>query len=188
MSRIGKKPIPIPDGVTVRVDACCVTATGPRGTQEVVVRPEMTVKQENDELRVSPKGHSRLHRSLHGLTRTLLANALAGVYDGFTKQLEIKGVGYRAAVEDEKLVLHLGFSHPVEFTIPEGIKVEVKKNLITISGNDKQLVGETAARLRRLRPPEPYKGKGIKYTDEVIRRKAGKAAKAAAAAVGGAAK
>lgn len=181
MSRIGKKPIIIPDSVTFKVDACCVTVTGPRGTLELVVRPEMAVKQDNQTVEVAPKGHSRLHRALHGLTRTLIANAVEGVTNGFTKQLEIKGVGYRAAVEDQVLVLHLGFSHPINFPIPEGIAIEVKKSTVTLTGNDKQLVGETAARIRRLRPPEPYKGKGIKYSDEIIRRKAGKAAKAAGA-------
>lgn len=179
MSRIGKKPVIIPEGTKVTLEDMTLKATGPKGELSVVLRPEMKITVGEDTIAVEPKGNTRLHRSLFGLTRTLIDNVVQGVNAGFSKQLEMKGVGYKAAVEEGKLVLHLGFSHPINFEIPEGIAIEVKKNQMTISGIDKQLVGETAARIRRLRPPEPYKGKGIKYADEIIRRKAGKTAKAA---------
>jgi len=181
MSRIGKKPIIIPEGVTANIQAAHIDVKGPRGELRVDFRPEIKVTLDAGQIIVNPKANSRIHRALFGLTRTLINNAVLGVTEGFTKQLEMKGVGYKAAVEGETLVLHLGFSHPVNFAIPTGINIEVKKNIMTLSGFDKQLVGETAARVRRLRPPEPYKGKGIKYSDEIIRRKAGKTAKAAGA-------
>jgi len=181
MSRIGKKPIIIPEGVTANIEAAHVRVMGPKGELRVDFRPEMKVEAVEGQIIVSPKANSRVHRALFGLTRTLINNAVLGVTEGYTKQLEMKGVGYKAGVEGETLVLHLGFSHPVNFAIPTGINIEVKKNIITLSGPDKQLVGETAARVRRLRPPEPYKGKGIKYAGEIIRRKAGKTAKAAGA-------
>lgn len=182
MSRIGKKPIIIPEGTKVSYDNNVFETTGHKGTLSVDIRPEMNVDITGESITVVPKGKSRTHRSLFGLTRTLIDNAVKGVNEGYTRILEMKGVGYKAIVEGESLVLHLGFSHPINFAIPEGIGIEVKKNQMTISGRDKQLVGETAARIRRLRPPEPYKGKGIKYSDEVIRRKAGKTAKAAGSA------
>lgn len=182
MSRIGKKPIIIPEGVTANVAAAHIDFRGPKGEITVRFRPEMKVELKDSQINVRPKANSRLHRALFGLTRTIINNGALGVSTGFTKQLEMKGVGYKAAVEGDTLVLHIGFSHPLNFPLPAGIEIEVKKNHITISGIDKQLVGETAARIRRLRPPEPYKGKGIKYADEIIRRKAGKTAKAAGAA------
>ncbi len=181
MSRIGKKPIIIPEGVTANLAAAHIEFKGPKGEISVSYRPEMKVELKDGQILVSPKANSRLHRALFGLTRTLLSNGAMGVSVGFTKQLEMKGVGYRATVEGETLVLQLGYSHAINFPIPDGMIIEVKKNQINISGIDKQLVGETAARIRRLRPPEPYKGKGIKYADEIIRRKAGKTAKAAGA-------
>lgn len=181
MSRIGKKPIVIPESVTASIAAAHVDVKGPRGELRVDFRPEMFVTLKDGQITVAPKANSRIHRALFGLTRTLINNAVIGVTEGYVKQLEMKGVGYKAVVEGETLVLHLGFSHPVNFAIPSGIVIEAKKNILTISGFDKQLVGETAARIRRLRPPEPYKGKGIKYTGEIIRRKAGKTAKAAGA-------
>ena len=179
MSRIGKKPIIIPENITVKQNGNSLEIKGEKGTLTVKTHPDMSVEINGNNIIVTPKKKDRLSRSLHGLTRTLISNAIDGVGGGFTKQLEMKGVGYKAEVKDKELVLNLGFSHPVIFNIPDTISIEVKKNTITITGPDKQLVGETAARIRRLRPPEPYKGKGIKYVDEVIRRKAGKAAKAA---------
>lgn len=182
MSRIGKKPIILPEGVTANQAATHIEFTGPKGNINVRYRPEMKVELKDGQITVSPKANSRMHRALYGLTRTIINNGAIGVRTGFSKQLDMKGVGYKAVVESDVLVLHLGYSHPINFQIPSGIEIEVKKNQITISGIDKQLVGETAARIRRLRPPEPYKGKGIKYSDEIIRRKAGKTAKAAGAA------
>jgi large subunit ribosomal protein L6 len=178
MSRIGKKPVIIPEGTKVALADMTLKVTGPKGELTVPLRPEMKVTVGEDIITVEPRGHTRLHRSLFGLTRTLINNAVLGVNEGFSKQLEIKGVGYKVSVEENKLVLHLGFSHPINFEIPAGIAIEAKKNQVTVTGIDKQLVGETAARIRRLRPPEPYKGKGIKYAGEIIRRKAGKTAKA----------
>ena len=178
MSRIGKKPVIIPENTEVTFTNSTLNAAGPKGELSVELRPEMKITIAKNTISVEPKGSTRLHRSLFGLTRTLIDNTVRGVNDGFSKRLEMKGVGYKAVVEGETLTLHLGFSHPVNFKIPAGIEVETKKNQITVSGADKQLVGETAARIRRLRPPEPYKGKGIKYADEIIRRKAGKTAKA----------
>ena len=178
MSKVGKKPIIIPDDVTVTLEGRNVTATGPKGTLSYELTELVEIKIEDKTLSVNPLGTSRSFRAMHGLTRTLINNLIVGVSTGFTKDLEMKGVGYKAVPGDKVLVLSLGFSHPINFPIPEGITIEVKKNTISIIGIDKQLVGETAAQIRRLRPPEPYKGKGIKYADEVIRRKAGKTAKA----------
>jgi len=178
MSKIGNKPIIIPENVQVKINERTVLVTGPKGELSYALTPLVDVKVEDNNLIVNPLGTSRSYRAMHGLTRTLINNMVVGVSMGFNKDLEMKGVGYKAAVQENDLVLSLGYSHPINFPIPSGIEITVKKNTISIAGIDKQLVGETAAQIRRLRPPEPYKGKGIKYADEVIRRKAGKTAKA----------
>jgi large subunit ribosomal protein L6 len=182
MSRIGKQPIAIPDGVTVQADGGRVTVKGPGGTLDERVSPDMRVAIEGGEVRVERPSDEREHRALHGLTRSLIANMVEGVTKGFERKLEIQGVGYRVALKGRDLELQLGFSHPVDFAAPEGIDFEVPApNRITVKGIDKQLVGETAAKIRKLRKPEPYKGKGIRYEGEYVRKKAGKAAKAAMA-------
>jgi large subunit ribosomal protein L6 len=175
MSRVGQKPIGIPDGVQVQVEQNHITVKGPKGQLEWDFNPEMKVVLDNGQIKIERPSDQKLHRSLHGLTRTLIDNMVTGVTRGFEKKLEIVGVGYRAKVEGEKLALQLGFSHPVQFSIPKGIQVEVQKQTaIRVWGIDKQQVGQVAANIRALKPPEPYKGKGIKYVDEVIKRKAGK--------------
>jgi large subunit ribosomal protein L6 len=175
MSRIGKRPILIPEGVRVELGEGNISVAGPRGRLSLRLHPSIVVSAEDGQLRCRRPSDGKLHRSLHGLTRTLVANMVAGVTKGFDKKLELIGVGYRASVQGSKLTLMLGYSHPLVVPIPEGIKISVEsQNVLTISGADKQLVGEIAAKIRRLRPPEPYKGKGIKYADERIRRKAGK--------------
>jgi large subunit ribosomal protein L6 len=181
MSRIGKQPVEIPSGVDVAIDGARVTVKGPRGTLEQTFHEEMRIVREDGEIRVERPSDEGFHRSLHGLSRTLLANMVEGVTKGFEKRLEIVGVGYRAALKGKALELALGFSHPVTVPAPEGIEFEVPApNRITIRGNDKQAVGEIAANIRKLRKPEPYKGKGIRYEGEYVRKKAGKAAKGAA--------
>jgi large subunit ribosomal protein L6 len=181
MSRIGKQPVEIPNGVDVTVDGSRVTVKGPRGTLEQTFHAEMRIVREDGVVRVERPSDEGFHRSLHGLSRTLLANMVEGVTKGFEKRLEIVGVGYRAALKGKDLELALGFSHPVSVPAPEGIEFEVPApNRITIRGNDKQAVGEIAANIRKLRKPEPYKGKGIRYEGEYVRKKAGKAAKGAA--------
>ena len=178
MSRIGRAPISVPAGVDVSVDGSRVAVKGPKGQLEQVFRPEMAIILEDSVLRVERPSDERLHRSLHGLTRSLLANMVVGVTEGYEKRLEIVGVGYRAAMKGNDIELALGFSHPVVVTAPEGIEFEVPQpTRITIRGIDKQLVGEVAAGIRKLRKPEPYKGKGIRYEGEYVRKKAGKAAK-----------
>ena len=178
MSRIGKLPIAIPEGVEVTINGQVVTAKGPLGTEVVDVRPEITVTKEENTLVVTRANDDRKSRSLHGLSRTLVANAVNGVKNGFEKKLEIVGVGYRAAMEGNTLNLALGYSHPVAIVAPEGIKIVVEANTkITVSGSNKQTVGDVAAEIRSKRPPEVYKGKGIKYAGEYIRRKAGKTGK-----------
>ena len=176
MSRIGKMPITVPAGVEVTVAAGnVVTVKGPKGSLTQALRPEMIIKQEGNVVTVERPSDDKLHRSLHGLTRTLLHNMVVGVSEGYKKELEINGVGYRAAKEGKNLVLTIGYSHLV--TVPEidGISIDVPApNRVVISGCDKQAVGQFAAEVREKRPPEPYKGKGIKYVDEVIRRKVGK--------------
>ena len=176
MSRIGKKPVIIPANVTVTVaDENVVTVKGPKGTLTSTFHQNMIIKQEGAVLTVSRPDDQHEHKSLHGLTRTLLSNMVVGVSKGFTKELEINGVGYRASKEGNKLVLNIGYSHPVNMEEPEGVTVEVPSpNKVIVNGIDKQKVGQFAAEIREKRPPEPYKGKGIKYVDEVIRRKAGK--------------
>ncbi|MGD8400301.1 MAG: 50S ribosomal protein L6 [Bacillota bacterium] len=179
MSRIGRKPIVIPQGVQIEVAANTVKVTGPKGVLTQTVHPEIKVIQENDMLRVERPSDDKLHRSLHGLTRSLVANMVVGVTNGFTKALEINGVGYRAAIQGKNLMLTMGYSHPVEVKPLPGIEFEVPAvNRIIVKGLDKQVVGQMAAQIRSVREPEPYKGKGIKYETEVIRRKAGKAGKA----------
>ncbi len=182
MSRIGKQPIPLPTGVTVTVKAPDVTVQGPKGTITLRLHHRMNVATTEKEATVSvPSPDNRNDRALWGLGRQLVANAVEGVSKGFEKRLEITGVGFKAAVQGTALHLNLGFSHPIDFAPPTGITLAVEKNVIVISGVDKQVVGETAAKIRRFKPPEPYKGKGIKYVGEVIRRKAGKVMKAAGA-------
>ena len=178
MSRIGKLPVAIPAGVTVEVkEGNVVTVKGPKGTLERALAPEMTIKVEDGHVVVTRPSDLKKMKSLHGLTRTLVNNMIVGVSAGYTKTLEINGVGYRAAKSGNKLTLNLGYSHPVELVDPEGIEYKVDQNKIIISGIDKEKVGQFAAEIRDKRRPEPYKGKGIKYSDEVIRRKVGKTGK-----------
>ena len=178
MSRIGKLPIAIPAGVDVTIDGSTVTVKGPQGTLTRTVHGNIAVAVENNEIVVTRPNDEKLNRSLHGLTRTLIANMVEGVAHGYKKELEINGIGYRAAMQGTQLVMNIGFSHQVFMDQPEGIKIEVPSpNKIVISGPDKQKVGQFAAEVREKRPPEPYKGKGIKYVDEHIRRKEGKAGK-----------
>lgn len=178
MSRIGRQPVAIPAGVDVKVDGSTVTVKGPKGTLTRTVHSNMSVALEDGKVTVTRPNDSNLNKSLHGLTRTLIANMIEGVEKGYSKELEVNGVGYRAAKQGKDLVLNIGFSHQVIMPEPEGITVEVPgPNKIIISGPDKQKVGQFAAEVREKRPPEPYKGKGIKYADEHIRRKEGKAGK-----------
>lgn len=181
MSRVGKKPIELPPGVDVIINGNVVTVKGPKGELKRTLHPLVTVTREGAVLQVSRKDDERQARALHGLTRALLANMVAGVSTGFKKTLEIgaESVGYRAEMSGKNLVLYLGYSHPIEFSPPPGISLQTdpKTRTIEVSGIDKELVGEVAAQVRKLRPPEPYKGKGIRYQGEVVRRKAGKAGK-----------
>ena len=178
MSRIGKMPIAIPGGVTVEVaENNHVTVKGPKGTLERTLPSVLTIKQENGELKVERPNDEKETRALHGLTRALINNMVVGVTDGYTKTLEINGVGYRAAKQGKKLTLSLGFSHPVEMEDPEGIETKVVDNKIEVTGIDKEKVGQYAAVIRDKKKPEPYKGKGIKYINETIRRKVGKTGK-----------
>jgi len=174
MSRIGKKPVPIPAGVEVKVGAEAVQIKGPKGSLSTPVHPTVAYSVEGSEVIVSRVDDSRLARGQHGLRRTLLANCIDGVTKGFQRTLEVIGVGYKVAVQGKKVVLTVGFSHPVEYPLPQGVDAAVDGVKLVLSGIDKQLIGEVAAQIRRVRPPEPYKGKGIKYVEEHIRRKAGK--------------
>lgn len=176
MSRIGRMPIAVPAGVTVTVaDANVVTVKGPKGTLTKELHPDMIIKMEGNELTVSRPSEIKMHKALHGLTRTLLSNMVVGVTDGFEKKLEVNGVGYRAQLQGKKLVMNLGYSHSVEMDPVDGVTIEVPSaNEIIIKGIDNQVVGQFAAQVREKRPPEPYKGKGIKYATEHIRRKEGK--------------
>lgn len=177
MSRIGKAPIPVPSGVTVDLKGSDISVKGPKGQLHRTVRPEVVLKQEDGKLIVERTADTREVRSLHGLTRTLVANMVKGVTEGFTQNLEIVGVGYRAVMEGRKLVMQLGYSHSVEIEPPQGLEIAVGKgNILTVSGIDKQAVGDLSAFIRSKRAPEVYKGKGVKYQGEFIRRKAGKAA------------
>jgi large subunit ribosomal protein L6 len=176
MSRIGKNPVVIPAGVTVTIDGNTVKVKGPRGELTRTLHPEMKVAMENGQVTVSRPSDASNHKALHGLSRTLVANMVEGVTKGFSKQLDIVGVGYKAEVRPYGLQLTLGFSHAVEYKAPQGIKLSAPQpTQIIVEGANKEIVGQVAAELRSLRPPEPYKGKGIKYTGEQIRRKAGKA-------------
>ena len=178
MSRIGKKPIDIPQGVEVKIEGQVVTAKGSLGTEVVNVRPEISVKMENNQVILTKNSDSREADALYGLSRTLVANAIIGVKEGFEKKLEINGVGYRAQMQGKTLNMALGYSHPVDIVPPEGITISVEANTkITVKGSNKQMVGDIAALIRSKRKPEVYKGKGIKYEGEYIRRKAGKAGK-----------
>lgn len=178
MSRIGKTPIAIPDGVEVKIEGNTLTAKGPKGSESVVFPDEIEVKIEEKEVVVNRKSDDRKSRSLHGLFRTLVSNAIIGVKTPFEKKLEIVGVGYRAAMQGSAINLSLGYSHPVIIEAPQGITISVEANTkITVSGSNKQMVGDIAALIRSKRPPEVYKGKGIKYEGEYIARKAGKAGK-----------
>ena len=178
MSRIGKLPIAIPAGVDVTIDGSTVTVKGPKGNLSRQFHPNITIEKNGNALDVKRPDDAQRNRALHGLTRSLLANMVTGVNDGFTKNLEVNGVGYRAVKEGNRLVLNLGYSHQVIMEAPEGVNVEVPQpSKIVISGSDKQKVGQFAAEVREKRPPEPYKGKGIKYAAEVIRRKEGKSGK-----------
>ena len=180
MSRIGKQPIPVPNGVKVKIKGTHVTVTGNKGTLERDIRPEIGLKQEGDQLIVSPKGTSKKVMAFWGLTKTLLNNMILGVDKGFEKKLIVEGVGYRAKVQKNILVLSVGYSNPVDFQLPKGITADVdKNNKITLDGIDKELLGLTAARIREIRKPEPYKGKGIRYENEHIVRKVGKSGAAA---------
>jgi large subunit ribosomal protein L6 len=176
MSRIGRRPIAIPSGVDVTLDGNLVRVKGPKGELSRQLHRDVIVRREDGEIRVERPSDGPEHRSLHGLSRTLVANMVEGVTTGFTKILEIVGVGYRAETKPFGLTLALGYSHPIEYKAPEGITLRaVNPTTVEVSGTDKEVVGQVAAEIRSLRPPEPYKGKGVKYQGEVIRRKAGKA-------------
>ena len=176
MSRIGRKSIEIPKGVTLDIKPDVISAKGPKGTLTLRRHKDIEVKQEGNEVVFSRTSEEKPVRAAHGLMRALTSNLIVGVTKGFERQLEINGVGYRAEVKGPTIVLTLGFSHPVEYKLPDGVAAKVEKNIIVLSSIDKQLLGAAAAKIRSFRPPEPYKGKGIKYVEETILRKAGKAA------------
>ena len=178
MSRIGKLPVEIPQGVEVKVENNVVTAKGPKGEESVTIRPEIEVKLDGNHIVLTRVHDVRKSRSLHGLSRTLVQNVITGVKDGFEKKLEIQGVGYRAQMQGTSINLQLGYSHPIVIEPPKGITIAVEANTkITVSGSNKQMVGDIAALIRSKRPPEVYKGKGVRYEGEYVRRKAGKAGK-----------
>jgi large subunit ribosomal protein L6 len=178
MSRIGKRPIDIPNKVTINIDGQHVAVKGPKGELDRVLPEQVTIEQEGDTLRVVRVNESRAARERHGLARTLVANMVEGVSTGFQRRLEIQGVGYRAQVQGRNLILNVGYSKPVEIVPPEGIQIAVENNTnVIVSGINKEIVGNTAARIRAVRPPEVYKGKGIRYAGEMVRRKAGKTGK-----------
>jgi large subunit ribosomal protein L6 len=174
MSRIGKKPISIPNGVEISVDNGLLTVKGPKGKLTRQMHPRVSVTAGKDEIAVSVSDESRESKAIHGLSRMLVANMVTGVSTGFEKALEIVGVGYRAELQGKTAILNVGYSQPVHFELPEGVEAKIDKTKITLSSIDKELLGLTAAKIRGVRKPEPYKGKGIRYADEVIRRKAGK--------------
>ncbi|PWB72605.1 50S ribosomal protein L6 [candidate division GN15 bacterium] len=178
MSRIGKRPVHVPDKVKVDLAGSVIKVTGPKGALEHTIHPDMTVTIKGSEVAVTRPSDLKKHRALHGLTRALIQNMTVGVSKGFNRQLQIVGVGFRAEVRGKALILYLGFSHPTVVVPPAGVNVSVdaKENKITVEGIDKELVGQTAAKIRSLRPPEPYKGKGVRYVDEQVRQKAGKTA------------
>jgi large subunit ribosomal protein L6 len=175
MSRIGRKILPMPKGVTLTQKPGSVSVKGPKGELTKAVPPGITIKTESDKIQVLRADDSHENRSKHGLVRAHLANMVKGVTDGWTRELEINGVGYRAEVTGDAMTMALGYSHPIVFKLPKGVSAKVEKNRIMLSSADRDLVGQTAAKVRELRPPEPYKGKGVKYTEEVIKRKVGKA-------------
>ena len=182
MSRIGKMPVKIPKGVTIKVEPGEILVSGAKSQLRTPLPPGILAKVEEGELRLTRDQDTKQKRALHGLARALAANSVRGVTEGFTRELDIVGIGYRAQVAGKKLQLSLGYSHPVEFDIPDGIEIRVDKQIhLVVTGADRHLVGQVSANIRRLRLPEPYKGKGIRYTDETIRRKAGKVGKTAAA-------
>ncbi len=175
MSRVGRQPITIPSGVQITIQDRHITVKGPKGQLEWDYPSPITVRQEDVELIVERPDENRRNRSLHGTTRALIQNMVTGVSSGFERKLEINGVGYRASVQDQTMTLELGYSHPIKYELPEGISANVEKNVqITLQGIDKRILGEAAAKIRSFRPPEPYKGKGVKYLEEQIRRKVGK--------------
>ena len=174
MSRIGKLPIQIPSGVEVKFGSDVIEVNGPKGVLSTPMHPSLVYEQDNGVVSIKRADDARDTRAQHGLRRSLLANCIEGVSKGFSKTLEVIGVGYKVAVSGSSIELSVGYSHPVKMDLPKELDAKVEGNKLTISGADKQLVGEMAARIRRVRPPEPYKGKGIKYSDEIIRRKAGK--------------
>lgn len=179
MSRIGRLPIPVPAGVDVVLTGSHISVTGSRGTLERLLPPAMLLKVDDDVITVSRPTDTTTHRAMHGLTRTLVANMVTGVSQGFRRDLDLVGVGFRAAKQGNDLVLSLGYSHPIRYTPPEGVTIEVPQPAqISVSGANKELVGQVAAKIRSFRKPEPYKGKGVLYRGEVIRRKAGKSGKA----------
>ena len=179
MSRIGKKAVPIPSGVTAKIEGQEIKVKGPKGELTFIAPEEIALEQKGAAVAVNPRDESKRARSMWGMARTRVANLMTGVTAGYTETLEIQGVGYRAAMDGKDLVLNVGFSHPVRFNAPDGISYALDgQTKVAIIGIDKQAVGEEAARIRRVRPPEPYKGKGIRYEGEVVRRKAGKAGKA----------
>jgi large subunit ribosomal protein L6 len=178
MSRIGKLPVMIPAGVKVTIANNEILVEGPKGKMKVGLKPDIMIENKDNVIHVTRKGDLNFQKSLHGLYRVLIDNMITGVTKGYERKLEINGTGFKAVVQGKKIVLNLGYSHPIEYEIPEGIKIVVEENTkLTVSGIDKHLVGHVASIIRDMRPPEPYKGKGIKYNDETIRRKAGKAAK-----------
>jgi len=177
MSRVGKRPIPIPSGVKVKIEENQITVTGPKGELTQRIHPSMVMETDQDRVVVKRPSDNKFHRSLHGLTRSLIANMVAGVSSEYQKILEIQGIGYKAELLGKKLKLSLGLSHPILFSPPEGMKIQLDgPNKIRVTGIDKQLVGVVAAKIRSFRPPEPYKGKGIRYEGEMVRKKAGKTA------------
>jgi large subunit ribosomal protein L6 len=175
MSRIGRKPLPMPKGVTLAQKAGSFSVKGPKGELSKHMPDGISIKAEGDKLLVLRADDSRQNRSKHGLVRAHLANMVKGVTDGWTRELEINGVGYRAEVAGDTLTMALGYSHPVVFKLPKGVSAKVEKNRVALSGADRDLLGQTAAKVRELRPPEPYKGKGVKYLEETIKKKVGKA-------------
>lgn len=176
MSRVGKKPILIPEGLEVKREERKIIIKGPKGELSQNIPPEIKISLENKKIIVTPEKETKKSKAFWGLTRTLIFNLIKGVTEGYEKKLEIQGIGYRANLEGEDLILRVGFTNPVKIKAPEGIKFSVEKNIITISGINKELVGQIAAKIRKVRPPEPYKGKGIRYLGEAVRRKLGKRA------------
>jgi large subunit ribosomal protein L6 len=180
MSRVGRSPVAVPQGVDIEVKGTHIRVKGPKGEMSHIFPPVVTIEMEDGQIVVKRQSDEKFHRSMHGTARAVIQNMVTGVSDGFEKFLEIQGVGYRAEMQGKNLIVNVGYSHPVEVVPPEGIEFEVleRNNIIRVAGYDKQVVGQTAAEIREIRPPEPYKGKGIRYRGEYVRRKAGKAGKA----------